>query len=75
MVTIADHGRFKIREGERDLVLYLEDGLIHLQSSTKNYRTISFEKFYNVFRPPQMVPEKKRWTYLGSSNHFSMGKF
>jgi len=59
MVTIADHGRFKIREGERDLVLYLEDGLIHLQSSTKNYRTISFEKFYNIFRPPQMVPEKK----------------
>ena len=59
MVTLADRGRINVREGERDLVLSLEDGRIHLQGSTKNYRTIAFEKFHYIFRPLQIVPEKK----------------
>ena len=59
MVTLADRGRINIREGERDLVLSLEDGRIHLQGSAKNYRTIAFEKFHYIFRPLQIVPEKK----------------
>ena len=59
MVTLADRGRINVREGERDLVLTLEDGLIHLQGSAENYRTIAFEKFHYIFRPPQIVPEKK----------------
>jgi lipopolysaccharide export system permease protein len=59
MVTLADRGRINVREGERDLVLSLEDGLIHLQGSAENYRTIAFEKFHYIFRPPQIVPEKK----------------
>ena len=59
MVTLADRGRINVREGERDLVLFLEDGLIHLQGSAGNYRTIAFEKFNYIFRPPQIVPEKK----------------
>jgi len=67
MVTIADRGRIKVREGERDLVLYLENGLIHLQSSFENYRTISFKKFNYIFRPPQIVPEKKGGHIWGES--------
>jgi len=59
MVTLADRGRINVREGERDLVLSLEDGRIHLQGSAKNYRTIAFEKFHYIFRPLQIVPEKK----------------
>jgi lipopolysaccharide export system permease protein len=59
MVTLADRGRINVREGERDLVLSLEDGQIHLQGSAKNYRTIAFEKFHYIFRPLQIVPEKK----------------
>ena len=59
MVTLADRGRINIREGERDLVLSLRDGLIHLQGSAENYRTIAFEKFHYIFRPPQMVTEQK----------------
>ena len=59
MVTLADRGRINVREGERDLVLALENGLIHLQGSAENYRTIAFEKFHYIFRPPQIVPEKK----------------
>ena len=79
MVTLADRGRINLREGERDLVLFLEDGLIHFQGSPKNYRTISFEKFNYIFRPPQIVPEKKGghiWgvstnTLWGNLNHSS----
>jgi len=59
MVTLADRGRINVREGERDLVLSLEDGRIHLQGSAKNYRTIAFEKFHYIFRPLQIVPGKK----------------
>ena len=59
MVTLADRGRINIREGERDLVLSLEDGRIHLPGSAENYRTIAFEKFHYIFRPLQIVPEKK----------------
>ena len=59
MVTLADRGRINVREGERDLVLSLEDGRIHLQGSAENYRTIAFEKFHYIFRPLQIVPEKK----------------
>ncbi|MEC9011448.1 MAG: LptF/LptG family permease [SAR324 cluster bacterium] len=59
MVTLADRGRINVREGERDLVLSLEDGRIHLHGSAKNYRTIAFEKFHYIFRPLQIVPEKK----------------
>ena len=58
MVTLADRGIIQVREGERDLVLSLEDGLIHLQSSSESYRTIAFKKFHYIFRPPQIVPEK-----------------
>tara|TARA_B100000700_G_C14904030_1_gene788790 strand:+ start:52 stop:1152 length:1101 start_codon:yes stop_codon:yes gene_type:complete len=67
MVTIADRGRIKVREGERDLVLFLEDGLIHFQSSIDNYRTIAFQKFNYIFRPPQIVPEKKGGHIWGES--------
>mgnify|MGYP000518854921 CR=1 FL=1 len=59
MVTLADRGRINVREGERDLVLLLEDGQIHLRSSAESYRTIAFEKFHYIFRPPQIVPAKK----------------
>ena len=67
MVTIANRGRIKVREGESDLVLFLEDGLIHFQSSNENYRTISFKKFNYIFRPPQIVPEKKGGHIWGES--------
>lgn len=59
MVTLADRGRIEIREGERDLQLNLEDGLIHLQGPANNYRTIAFEQFHYIFRPPQIVPATK----------------
>ena len=59
MVTLADRGRIGIREGERDLLLNLEDGLIHLHGPTENYRTIAFEQFHYIFRPPQIVPSTK----------------
>jgi len=59
MVTLADRGRIEIREGERDLLLNLEDGLIHLQGPADNYRTIAFEQFHYIFRPPQIVPSTK----------------
>ena len=55
MVTLADRGRIKVRSGKRDLILHLEDGLIHSQSSTDNYRTVAFEQFHYIFRPPQIV--------------------
>ena len=55
MVTLADRGRIKVRSGERDLILHLEDGLIHSQGSTDNYRTIAFQQFHYIFRPPQIV--------------------
>ena len=58
MVTLADRGRINLREGERDLVLSLEDGLIHLHGSAGSYRTVAFEKFHYISRPPQIVPEK-----------------
>jgi len=74
MVTIADRGRIKVREGERDLVLFLEDGLIHLQSSLENYRTISFKKFNYIFRPPQIVPEKKGGHIWGESTSSLWGE-
>jgi lipopolysaccharide export system permease protein len=59
MVTLADRGRINVREGKRDLVLALEDGLIHLQGSAEHYRTIAFEKFHYIFRPAQIVTEKE----------------
>ncbi len=59
MVTLAERGRIKIREGEGDLLLNLEDGLIHSQGSAENYRTIAFEQFHYIFRPPQIVPSTK----------------
>jgi len=74
MVTIADRGRISLREGERDLVLYLEEGLIHLQSSVENYRTISFKKFNYIFRPPQIVPEKKGGHIWGESTNSLLRK-
>ena len=40
MVTLADRGRIEIREGERDLLLNLEDGLIHLQGPADNYLSL-----------------------------------
>ena len=49
------------------MVLFLEDGLIHVQSSLENYRTISFKKFNYIFRPPQIVPEKKGGHIWGAS--------
>ena len=67
MVTLSERGRIKIRERERDLVLHLEDGLIHLQGSTENYRTIAFEQFHYIFRPPQIVPTKKDGHIWGAS--------
>jgi len=69
MVTLANRGRIKLREGERDLVLFLEDGLIHFQGSSENYRTISFEKFNYIFRLPQIVPEKKGGHIWGVSTN------
>ena len=74
MVTIADRGRINVREGERDLVLFLEDGLIHLQSSIENYRTISFKKFNYIFRPPQIVPDKKGGHIWGESTSSLWGE-
>ena len=56
MVTLADRGRIKVRKGERDLILHLEDGLIHSQGTSDNYGTIAFEHFRYIFRPPQIVP-------------------
>ena len=67
MVTLSERGRIKIRERERDLVLHLEDGLIHLQGSTENYRTIAFEQFHYIFHPPQIVPIKKDGHIWGAS--------
>ena len=59
MVTLADSGRIEFREGERDLLLNLEDGIIHLHGPANNYRTIAFENFHYIFRPPQIVPSTK----------------
>ena len=73
MVTLADRGRINVREGERDLVLFLEDGLIHFQGSAENYRTISFQKFNYIFRLPQIVPEKMGGHIWGESTISLLG--
>ena len=71
MVTLADRGRIKVRSGERDLILHLEDGLIHSQSSTDNYRTIAFEQFHYIFRPPQIVTANEGGHIWGVPYKFS----
>ena len=73
MVTLADRGQIKVREREGDLVLLLEDGLIHLQGTAENYRTIAFEKFHYIFRPPQIVPTKKDGHVWGVSTNSLWG--
>ena len=70
MVTLADRGRIKVRSGERDLILHLEDGLIHSQGSTDNYRTIAFHQFHYIFRPPQIVTANEGGHIWGVPTNF-----
>ena len=69
MVTLADRGRIKVRSGERDLILHLEDGLIHSQGSKDNYRTIAFQQFHYIFRPPQIVTSNEGGHIWGVSTN------
>ena len=67
MITFSDRGFIEIREDERDLVLNLEEGQIHLNENKNIYRIINFKKFHYIFTPPTISMDKTDGHVWGKS--------
>ncbi len=59
MVTLADRGRINVREGERDLVLFLEDGLIQGIKPNPAQYWLERPKYVRLFFQEQFAVDEK----------------